>query len=1000
MASNLSIAVRADTAEARAQLALVQADVKALGTALRQAAADARSGGGIGANDNLRQAAGQFEEARAKASALTKELNGAATEGSLLARSFANVKEEVERARSPIDTFRQGMAGILEVTGAAFAFEKISEWVEEITEGAERTKILAESLGTSSERLSEFQNISLLAGGESQNLIRIVTQLGHQLELGLNKPLSDQGQAIRAAGIDMAALKEALRDPIDTIELLRQTWQNMAGSVNRLDIFRSLVGPRGITQLAPVLSLTAEEFEKVKQAAEASGANLNDAQIEALSDTWEKVHELELAITGLKSHILLDFKEPIDATTTSLKAFVETITNSGAATAAFKSFFDAIHGTIDATKTDIDNLKTVWNAFASGWQQLQNNTLLQHLGIVPPANAPSLVPGASPLGLTDAGRPAAPAEVSLPEVSVTAPAPAGASGREGASFAGNAIANLSGNAAIVADALAKIGASANTVAGVLANLKAESGISPDAVNPSGATGIAQWTGDRLAQLKAAEGPAWNTLQGQVDFLVKELQGKFAGVFHTANRAADAASAAKIVYSGYEIPGSKDTTGPAREALATQIAAGGGVGSGTGSTAARFDPEAGRVAREQQYAELEAQIRQAEYQQDFAAARALLDKKLAMLAEDKASTASVTAEKVRLDHEEVAAAIQLAQQKYTSLKSEDTSYLAVFKANMAQLVAEHKISTQQAIGFEIEYTAKLYAEERRRLEIMMADDRLTTAQKQRLYDELVELDASYTAKISEAQAKTAQDTAKSWQESIKQVSDAFAAMATDVVLRTKSIGQAFDQLAQSLVKDTLNSAFKSLFSSALGVGGGSGGGVGGGIFDSLGKDIFGEGLAGAVGNPFSAGSGGLLGGLFGGASGAADQDFSGGIGAAADVGGGGLFSGLFGTLFKGLGSLFAFSKGGIVPSAAGGWAVPQLGPGGTLAQLHSNEMVLPANISQGLQGMIANGGGGNSFGININATDAASVQRLFMANGSALVAALNTAIRRGSMLTPG
>ena len=48
-----------------------------------------------------------------------------------------------------------------------------------------------------------------------------------------------------------------------------------------------------------------------------------------------------------------------------------------------------------------------------------------------------------------------------------------------------------------------------------------------------------------------------------------------------------------------------------------------------------------------------------------------------------------------------------------------------------------------------------------------------------------------------------------------------------------------------------------------------------------------------------------------------------------------------------------AAGGIA-SAAGGWVVPS----DQLAMVHQNEMILPANISQGLQSMIsANGGGG-------------------------------------------
>ena len=111
----------------------------------------------------------------------------------------------------------------------------------------------------------------------------------------------------------------------------------------------------------------------------------------------------------------------------------------------------------------------------------------------------------------------------------------------------------------------------------------------------------------------------------------------------------------------------------------------------------------------------------------------------------------------------------------------------------------------------------------------------------------------------------------------------------------------------------------------------------------------------------------------------------------------------GGFFKGISSLFAFQQGGIVPSAQGGWAVPSLGAGGVLAQLHSNEMVLPANISQGLQAMLtvppgANGnGGGGSVIVNVSAIDSQDVKRFFHSNGSLLVAALNKAVRNGSPL---
>jgi hypothetical protein len=78
------------------------------------------------------------------------------------------------------------------------------------------------------------------------------------------------------------------------------------------------------------------------------------------------------------------------------------------------------------------------------------------------------------------------------------------------------------------------------------------------------------------------------------------------------------------------------------------------------------------------------------------------------------------------------------------------------------------------------------------------------------------------------------------------------------------------------------------------------------------------------------------------------------------------------------------------------------PSTSLAMLHANEMVLPADISQGLQSMIAGGGSAGSGGaanimFNVSAMDSQSVAKFFQSNGSVLVAAINRAMRNGSAL---
>lgn len=220
--------------------------------------------------------------------------------------------------------------------------------------------------------------------------------------------------------------------------------------------------------------------------------------------------------------------------------------------------------------------------------------------------------------------------------------------------------------------------------------------------------------------------------------------------------------------------------------------------------------------------------------------------------------------------------------------------------------------------------------------------------------------------------------RAWQSIVAPIESAIDKSVTGIILGTTTVQKAVSNLAQSILGEFVSAGVKSLFGSIIGgaTGGGAGNSLFGGLFSGIFGNIFGQGL-----------SGGLLGG-------SGDFDAFGGIGAASASGG------LLGNLFAGLGSLFAFSKGGIVPSAQGGWAVPTLGPGGTLAQLHSNEMVLPANISQGLQSMLSDGGSGHTFNIGISAVDASSVAKLFSSNGSVLVAALNKALRNGGSLYAG
>jgi len=106
-------------------------------------------------------------------------------------------------------------------------------------------------------------------------------------------------------------------------------------------------------------------------------------------------------------------------------------------------------------------------------------------------------------------------------------------------------------------------------------------------------------------------------------------------------------------------------------------------------------------------------------------------------------------------------------------------------------------------------------------------------------------------------------------------------------------------------------------------------------------------------------------------------------AGAAAGGGGFFGWL--------GGLFSFAGGGIVPSAAGGMTVPRA----TLAMLHAREMVLPADLSEGMQNMIASGGAGGDTHLHFHGpADGPAIERFF----TPLIRKALPGLMRGEMRT--
>jgi hypothetical protein len=260
----------------------------------------------------------------------------------------------------------------------------------------------------------------------------------------------------------------------------------------------------------------------------------------------------------------------------------------------------------------------------------------------------------------------------------------------------------------------------------------------------------------------------------------------------------------------------------------------------------------------------------------------------------------------------------------------------------------------------------------------SDNRNDVATDENLWNEELVAYQRFQSEKENLDSRAVQTSQRTWQSLMQPIQRAFDTSITGMILGTTTLQKAVANIAQSILAEFVNLGVKMVTNW---------------IASELAMSTATE--AGAAARTAASGEG-MAAGLAIKAANAiksiatdSAQAFSGIFAFLAPIMG----PAAAGPAAAGEATVMAAASG--IASAAGGWMVPS----DQLAMVHQNEMILPANISQGLQNMIsANGGAGaGAVVVNVSAIDSQDVKRFFQSNGSLLVSAVNKAMRNGSML---
>ena len=180
MASNLQILVRADTGEARAQLALVNADYRQMSRSLADLA-KAAIASGSGVTDAMRQMAAGTEAARAEVAKLKAEMS----QGN--AGFFSRLNEGIKAPLEGLAQLKSSLRETAEFAGAAFAVDEIRDFAKEMAEAGEKALNTSFVLGISIRQVAELQGVFTLAGGSAEDAQRTFERPGVSVEQAITQ---------------------------------------------------------------------------------------------------------------------------------------------------------------------------------------------------------------------------------------------------------------------------------------------------------------------------------------------------------------------------------------------------------------------------------------------------------------------------------------------------------------------------------------------------------------------------------------------------------------------------------------------------------------------------------------------------------------------------------------------------------------------------------------------------------------------------------------------
>lgn len=288
--------------------------------------------------------------------------------------SMAQVREILQGLTAPLRAVRDNLGGIAEAFVAAFAVEKVASFFEKMTELGSRVDHMAQQIGTSAEKVSEFTFAAGAAGVSGESAGLMMERLERSMVAAANAT-GQQAAAFRALGIDVKDAHGNMKSIDDIMPELAERFKNTANGAEKTAIAIAIMG-RGGAQMIPFLNQGAAGLEKFNRIARETGTILTDEMAAGMEASSTAYYTLGKAAEGVEITIYEGFKPAVDALVRSLISMVEAFNDSIRAGGDMRTLFGAIVLTVEAVVAAFvylgSGVRQAWNLFAGFFEYLNN----------------------------------------------------------------------------------------------------------------------------------------------------------------------------------------------------------------------------------------------------------------------------------------------------------------------------------------------------------------------------------------------------------------------------------------------------------------------------------------------------------------------------------------------------------------------------------------------------------------------------------------------------